>query len=325
MITSIARTTSRQIQPGWTDADIPDQTGRTVLVTGANSGLGFLTSLKLAQHGARVIMAARDLNKGHDAKDRILATRPRGQVELRMLDLADLNQVKAFAGRLLAEDTRLDVLVNNAGIMMPPRILTVQGHELQFGVNHLAHFALTGMLLPCLRQSASGRIVTISSDLHKRGRIHFDDLAGARRYGRIDFYAQSKFANVLFALELDRRLRAFGIPIKSVLAHPGYAATNLQMSGPSGVLKLFMHIGNRFIAQPAEMGVLPQLFAATAPEVEGGDFIGPDGPQEKKGHPALVRPIPAAEDAPLAARLWQRSVELTGIDVDVAHFPEPAA
>jgi NAD(P)-dependent dehydrogenase (short-subunit alcohol dehydrogenase family) len=325
MSTSTTRTTARHLPSGWTDADIPDQTGRTVLVTGANSGLGFLTSQALARHGAHVIMAVRDLNKGHEAKDRINATRPRGRVELRMLDLADLNQVKTFAGRLLADGTPLDVLVNNAGIMMPPRILTVQGHELQFGVNHLAHFALTGMLLPRIRQSASGRVVTISSDLHKRGRIHFDDLAGARRYGRIDFYAQSKFANVLFALELDRRLRAAGMPVKSVLAHPGYAATNLQMSGPSGVLKLFMHIGNRFIAQPAEMGVLPQLFAATAPEVEGGDFIGPDGPNEKKGHPALVRPIPAAEDAQLAARLWQRSVELTGVGFEFARWQSRAA
>lgn len=208
---------------------------------------------------------------------------------------------------------------------MPPRILTVQGHELQFGVNHLAHFALTGMLLPRLRESVSSRIVTISPDLHKRGQIHFDDLAGKRRYGRIDFYAQSKFANVLFALELDRRLRASGLPIQSVLAHPGYAATNLQMSGPSGVLKLFMHIGNRFIAQPAEMGVLPQLFAATSPEVQGGDFIGPDGPMEMKGHPTLVRPIPAAEDKVLAARLWQRSVELTGVGFDFARLQHRAA
>lgn len=325
MTTSATPTTARQLPTGWTDASIPDQAGRTALVTGANSGLGYLTSLKLAQHGAHVIMAVRDLNKGYEAKARIEATSPRGRVELRELDLADLSRVKTFAGRLLASDTRLDLLVNNAGIMMPPRILTVQGHELQFGVNHLAHFALTGMLLPRLREGASSRVVTISSDLHKRGQIHFDDLAGARRYGRIDFYAQSKFANVLFALELDRRLRASGLPIQSVLAHPGYAATNLQMSGPSGVLKLFMHIGNRFIAQPAEMGVLPQLFAATAPEVQGGDFIGPDGPKEMKGHPTLVRPIPAAEDEVLAARLWQRSVELTGVAFDFARLQHRAA
>jgi len=298
----------------WTDADIPDQTRRTVLVTGANSGLGFLTSLKLAQHGAHVIMTARDLRKGQDAQRRIEAARPRGSVELRQLDLADLSQVRAFADRLLADGTRVDVLVNNAGIMMPPRTLTAQGWELQFGVNHLAHFALTGLLLPRIRLSGEGRVVTISSDLHKRGRIHFDDLTGERGYGRIEFYAQSKFANVLFALELNRRLSAADMPVKSVLAHPGYAATNLQLSGPSGVLKWFMRFGNRFLAQPAEMGVLPQLFAATAPEVEGGDFIGPDGRNEKKGHPTRVRPVAAACDPVLADRLWQRSVELTGVD-----------
>jgi NAD(P)-dependent dehydrogenase (short-subunit alcohol dehydrogenase family) len=300
----------------WTDRDIPDQTHRTVVVTGANSGLGFLTSLKLAQHGARVIMTARDLRKGRDARARIEADHTKGSVELRQLDLADLTQVKAFAKQLLADGTRIDVLINNAGIMMPPRALTAQGYELQFGVNHLAHFALTSMLLPRIRASAEGRVVTISSDLHKRGRIHFDDLTGERKYGRIEFYAQSKFANVLFALELDRRLRATGTPIKSVLAHPGYAATNLQLNGPSGILKLFLRFGNRFLAQSAEMGVLPQLFAATAPEVDGGDFIGPDGRNEKKGYPTRVQPVAEACDLNLAERLWQRSVELTGMSPD---------
>jgi NAD(P)-dependent dehydrogenase (short-subunit alcohol dehydrogenase family) len=180
--------------------------------TGANSGLGFLTSLKLAEHGAHVIMTARDLRKGRDAQARIEEAHTKGSVELRQLDLADLAQVGAFANRLLAERTPVDTLINNAGIMMPPRALTAQGHELQFGVNHLAHFALASMLLPRIRASGAGRIVTITSDLHKRGRIHFDDLTGERKYGRIEFYAQSKFANVLFALELDRHLRAAGSP-----------------------------------------------------------------------------------------------------------------
>ncbi len=208
----------------------------------------------------------------------------------------------------------MHLLINNAGVMMPPRRLTAQGHELQWGVHHLAHFALTGLLLPRILSSGAGRVVTVSSDLHRRGRIHFDDLAGERHYGRIAFYAQSKFANVLFALELDRRLRAAGTAAKSVLAHPGYAATNLQLSGPSGLLKLFMQIGNRFLAQPAEMGVLPQLFAATAPSIEGGDFVVPNGANEKKGHPTLVQPTASARDADLAQRLWQRSVELTAVN-----------
>jgi NAD(P)-dependent dehydrogenase (short-subunit alcohol dehydrogenase family) len=301
---------------GWTAEAMADQQGRTIVVTGANSGLGFLSSLELARHGAHVIMAVRDMDKGRSAEARILAARPRGSVELRQLDLTDLDQVQAFSRRLLVDGTAVDVLINNAGIMMPPRTLTRQGHELQFGVNHLAHFALTGLLLPRLRCSRDGRVVTLSSDLHKRGRIHFDDLTGQRGYGRIAFYAQSKLANTLFALELDRRLRAAGVPVKSVLAHPGYAATNLQMSGPSGVLKLFMHIGNRFLAQPAGMGVLPQLHAATA-AVEGGQFVGPDGKNEKQGYPTLVEPVALARDPALATRLWQESERLTGVRMDL--------
>lgn len=304
--------------PAWTEKDLPDQAGRTVVVTGANSGLGYLTSLELAKQGAHVIMAVRDLEKGRLAQARILAMRPRGSVELRQLDLADLDEVKAFAHRLLDEHKPIDVLVNNAGIMMPPRSLTAQGHELQFGVNHLAHFALTGLLLPLLLEGRDSRVVTVSSDLHKRGRIHFDDLSGDRKYGRVAFYAQSKFANVLFALELDRRLRAAGLPIKSLLAHPGYAATNLQMSGPSGALKLFMRFGNRFLAQSAQMGVLPQLYAVAAPEACSGQFIGPDGPNEKKGYPAQVQPVEAARDHSLAERLWLLSEGLTGVRTDFA-------
>jgi NAD(P)-dependent dehydrogenase (short-subunit alcohol dehydrogenase family) len=311
--------------PAWTEKNLPDQAGRTVLVTGANSGLGYVTSLELAKQGAHVIMASRDLKKGRLAQTRILATQPRGSVELRQLELADLDEVKAFAHRLLDEHKPIDVLVNNAGIMMPPRSLTAQGHELQFGVNHLAHFALTGLLLPLLLEGRDSRVVTVSSDLHKRGRIHFDDLAGSRKYGRVAFYAQSKFANVLFALELDRRLRAAGLPIKSVLAHPGYAATNLQMSGPSGALKLFMRFGNRFLAQSAQMGVLPQLYAIAAPEAGGGQFIGPDGSNEKKGYPTQVQPAEAARDHSLAGRLWLLSEELTGVRTDFAAMRSTSA
>ena len=189
--------------------------------------------------------------------------------------------------------------------------------ELQFGVNHLAHFALTLMLLERIKTSRDGRIVTVSFDLHKRGFIHFDDLDGARNYGRVAFYAQSKFANVLFALELDRRLKATGIPIRSVLAHPGYAATNLQLSGPTGVLNLFMRIGNRFIAQSAEMGALNELYAATAPGIEGGVFIGPDGKNELKGHPAIVQPIASARDQDVARRLWQLSEQRAGVRLNL--------
>lgn len=303
----------------WNRSDIPDQTGRTVLVTGANSGLGYLTSLELAGRGANVIMTARDQERGRQARASILATHPNGSVELRQLDLANLDEVKEFASQLLNENRRVDILINNAGVMMPPHSLTQQGHELQFGVNHLAHFALTGLLLPMLREGRDSRVVTLSSDLHKRGHIHFDDLTGTRNYDRVAYYAQSKLANALFGLELDRRLAATGRPVKSLLAHPGYSATNLQKSGPSGLLKLILRFGNRFLAQPAEMGVLPQLYAATAPEAVSGQFIGPDGRNEMKGYPTLVQPVDAARDQDLAERLWQLSENLTGVR---PYFPD---
>jgi len=297
----------------WTAENILDQSGRTILVTGANSGLGYVTSLELARRGARVLMAVRDEAKGRQAAERIRSQVRGARLDVRRLDLADLDQVKAFARGLLAERMPVDVLVNNAGIMMPPRSLTRQGFELQFGVNHLAHFTLTGLLLERLKAGRDPRVVTVSSDLHKRGSIHFDDLDGAKRYGRVAFYAQSKFANVLFGLELDRRLRSAGLPIRSVLAHPGYSATNLQLSGPTGLLHLFMRIGNRLLAQSAEMGALNLLYAATAPDVESGQFIGPDGRNEMKGHPTFVQPVAAARDAELARKFWELSERLSGI------------
>lgn len=300
----------------WTANNIPNQSGRTFLVTGANSSLGFITSLELARHGGHVIMTARSEAKGREAVERILVQVPDASVELRLLDLADLNMVTAFAERLLAEGTSLDVLINNAGIMMPPRSLTRQGFELQFGVNHLAHFALTGLLPERLKKGRDPRVVTVNSDLHRRGSIHFDDLDGEQRYGRVAFYAQSKYANVLFALELHRRLQAAGLAVRSLLAHPGYSATNLQLSGPTGLLHIFMRFGNRILAQSAEMGALNPLYAATAPDVEGGQFVGPNGRNEMNGYPTIVHPVAAARDAALAKRLWQVSEDLTGIRPD---------
>lgn len=297
----------------WTISAMPDQTGRFCIVTGANSGLGFLTARELARKGARVMMTARDEGRGHMALARIRAELPDAAVELRRLDLADLDDVAAFAGTLLAGGHPLDLLINNAGVMMPPRGLTRQGHETQFGVNHLAHFALTLRLLPLLSGAPAARVVTVSSELHRRGRIRFDDLTGETGYGRLAFYAQSKLANVLFGLELDRRLKAARLPVMSLLAHPGYSDTNLQTSATSGLLRVFMRIGNRYLAQNAERGVLNQLYAATADNVSGGDFIGPDGFREMRGSPARVHPLPAATDPALAARLWHLSETLTGL------------
>lgn len=306
----------------WTADQIPDQSGRSFLVTGANSGLGFITARELARRNACVIMTARDEGKGLQALEQIRAAVPGAKIELRLLDLADLDQVRNFAGALIAEKTSIDVLVNNAGIMMPPRSLTRQGFELQFGVNHLAHFVLTGLLLGQLKAGHAPRVVTVSSSLHKRGAIHFNDLDGAKAYSRIAFYAQSKFANVLFALELDRRLRRAGLPIRSVLAHPGYAATNLQLNGTTGLLRLLMRFGNRFFAQSAEKGALNLLYATAAPDVHGGQFVGPDGRHEKSGDPTIVQPVASAKDQALAERLWRLSENLTGIRIDFSSQSE---
>ncbi|WP_329543085.1 oxidoreductase [Streptomyces sp. NBC_01358] len=288
----------------WTAAHIPDQTGRTFVVTGANSGLGLETARRLAEHGAHVIMTARDPEKGRAAA----ASLP-GSVEVRTLDLADLESVSRFAAGV----DHADVLVNNAGVMMTPKRTTAQGFELQLGTNHLGHFALTALLYPVLRAGSAPRIVTVSSTLHRRGRIDFDDLQAARSYSPFAAYSQSKFANVLFGLELDRRLRAAGSPAISVLAHPGYTATNLQTSGPTGLLNLSGRIGNLLMAQHVTKGALDQLCAATAPAVQGGEFYGPDGRGENRGHPKLVKPVASATDPGTARRLWEVSEKLTGL------------
>jgi NAD(P)-dependent dehydrogenase (short-subunit alcohol dehydrogenase family) len=301
----------------WTADDIPSQAGRTFIVTGANSGLGYVTTRELARHGAHVIMTARDRAKGERAIAELRGRLPDSSLELRHLDLSDLESVNAFAQGVIADRVVVDVLVNNAGIMMPPRSLTKQRFELQFGTNHLGHFALTGLLLGRLRAGRDARVVTVSSTAHKSGFLHFDDLTGERRYARWAFYAQSKFANTVFGLELHRRLQAGGTAVKSILAHPGYSATNLQTTGPTGLLNLMMRVGNRYIAQDVEIGVLSQLYAATDPKAEGGQFIGPDGRAEASGYPTIVQPIAAARDAETAQRLWRTSEELTGVRFDL--------
>ncbi len=302
----------------WTEDDMVSLGGRTFMVTGANSGLGFETARALAGHGARVLMTARDRAKGAVAADRIRGDHPDADVELVILDLADLDSVRSVAAGL---DGPLDVLINNAGVMMPPRSLSPQGHELQFATNHLGHFALTGLLMDRLVASdeagRDARVVTVSSTMHRPGRIHYDDLTGERGYSPTGWYSQSKFANVLFGLELDRRLRTAGSGIRSVLAHPGYAATNLQSTGPTGLSKVLMSVGNRLMAQSAEAGARSELFAATDPDVRGGSFIGPDGLGQNRGHPKVGRPVGRAEDPGDARRLWELSEELTGVRFDL--------
>ncbi|WP_219518325.1 oxidoreductase [Nonomuraea ceibae] len=294
----------------WT---VPNQSDRVFVITGANSGLGLATTLELARKGARVILAVRDEAKGRRAVARITADQPAARLEVRRLDLADLDMVRAFAVRLRADGVRPDVLVNNAGVMAPPRTLSAQGHELQFAVNHLGHFALTGLLFDLLAQGNDPRVVTVTSTNHRQGRIFFDDLAGEHGYSPMRFYNQSKFANAAFGWELHRRLTAAGSPVRSVLAHPGYTATNLQTSAPIGLVKLVFGRILSPLAQSPDRGALPQLYAAAAAEVDSGHFLGPGGPAELRGAPKRVPLAPAAADAQTGRRLWDLSERLTGV------------
>ena len=300
---------------GWDAQRIPDQSGRIAVVTGANSGLGLVTARELARKGAQVVLACRNLDKGRAALGGCEQSASGAPPELEELDLASLTSVHAFAERFKEEHDGLDILVNNAGVMAPPRQRTADGFELQFGTNHLGHFALTGHLLPLMEGRDDARVVTLSSTAHKTGRIAFDNLNGDRRYFRWRAYGQSKLANLLFALELDRRLRAAESTVKSLAAHPGYAATNLQSAAAPLVDRLVMKLGNAVIAQSDEMGALPTLFAATQPGLEGGMYIGPDGPAEQRGYPKVVQPNRAARDEETARRLWEVSEQLTGVSV----------
>jgi NAD(P)-dependent dehydrogenase (short-subunit alcohol dehydrogenase family) len=297
----------------WSSDQIPDQSGRTAIVTGANSGLGLSTARELAGHGASVVLACRDTGKGQTAKRAIEEAAPGATVELAELDLASLASVEAFAAGFGGAHDGLDLLINNAGVMAPPRRETADGFELQLGTNLLGHFALTGRLIGLMQQREDARVVTLSSNAHKMGRIDFDDLQSQQRYRRWNAYGQSKLADLMFALELDRRLRAAGSTIKSVAAHPGYAATNLQTAAPPLMDRLVMQVSNLLVAQSADMGALPTLYAATAAGVEGGSYIGPDGIGEFRGHPKLTTPSRSARDERVAARLWGVAEELTSV------------
>jgi NAD(P)-dependent dehydrogenase (short-subunit alcohol dehydrogenase family) len=308
----------------WTADEITDQRGRTSIVTGANSGLGRIVARELAAHGANVIIASRDSAKGAEAARAITAAFPSAGVEAAQLDLADLASIRAFAGRIRAGHNHIDLLVNNAGVMAAPYRKTADGFELQLGTNHLGHFALTGLLLPLLRERPGARVVTVSSNSHKRGQMRFDDLQGEHRYSRWGAYSQSKLANLLFAFELDRRLKVAGWGVISVAAHPGYSATNLQLSGPPPYERLVMRVANRLVAQSAELGALPLLYAATAPGLPGGSYVGPDGMGEMRGHPILVQATKQANDEEDARRLWEISEQLTGVVYDFSASPDPA-
>jgi NAD(P)-dependent dehydrogenase (short-subunit alcohol dehydrogenase family) len=298
---------------GWDAKDIPDQTGRTAIVTGANSGLGLVTARELARAGASVVMACRNVDRGHRAIEQLRAAVPEAQLQLDELDLASLASVRGFAERFRATHDGLDLLINNAGVMAPPRRRTADGFELQFGTNHLGHFALTNALLEKMEGADDARVVTLSSTMHKTGRINFDNLNGDRHYFRWNAYGQSKLANLLFMLELDRRLRAAGSTVKSLAAHPGYAATNLQSAAAPMVDRLVMKLSTAVIAQNDEMGALPTLYAATQPGLQGGTYVGPGGFQEQRGHPKIVQPSGRARDPETARRLWEVSERMTAV------------
>ncbi|MEU1401857.1 oxidoreductase [Streptomyces sp. NPDC005728] len=299
---------------GWNVSDIPDQSGRTAVVTGANSGLGYVTARELARKGARVVLACRSEARGDDAGDRLVTEVPGAEVEVERLDLGDLASVRDFAARLPYE--RIDLLVNNAGVMAPPYGTTADGFETQFGVNHLGHFALTGLLLPALLATPGARVVTVSSMMHALANIDLRDLNSERTYRRWIAYARSKTANLLFTHELARRLAAQGADLVAAAAHPGYAATNLQTAGPRAEgrrgAERAMEIGNRVFAQSAEAGALPALYAATAPDVRPDSFTGPSFAMWR-GAPARSWRAPWTLDDRAAERLWDVSARLSGV------------
>lgn len=301
----------------WTLEQIGDQTGRVVIVTGANSGIGYEAALALAAHGARVVLACRNVDKGRKALERIGREVRDAELDLIQLDLSSLAAVQQFADAIHRRYDRLDLLINNAGLMAIPQRQTEDGFEMQFGVNHLAHFALTGRLLDLLLSTPGSRVVTVSSRLHENGQIDFDDLQHEHSYSPYGAYGQSKLANLLFAYELQRRLEAAGASTLSVAAHPGYAATNLQSAGPemsgSWLQGMVMTVANALFAQSAAMGALPTLYAATADDVNGCDYIGPTGLGGMRGAPGKVASNRLSHDVALAQRLWAVSEQLTGV------------
>jgi NAD(P)-dependent dehydrogenase (short-subunit alcohol dehydrogenase family) len=302
----------------WTTSDVPDQSGRVAIVTGANTGLGFHTAAALAQTGAHVVLAVRNLEKGNLALARIVAAHPAADVTLHELDLSSLASVRAAAAALRKSYPRIDLLINNAGVMWTPKQVTDDGFEMQFGTNHLGHFALTGLLLDNLLPVRGSRVVTVSSMGHRlRAAIHFDDLQWEQRYDRIAAYGQSKLANLLFTYELQRRLAAGDQPTTTALAaHPGGSNTDLARNLP-GIFKPAVAVLGPLLFQGAAMGSLPTLRAATDPGVEGGQYYGPDGLGEQRGHPKVVSSSAQSHDEDLQRRLWTVSEELTGVTYPV--------
>ena len=305
----------------WKASDIPDLSGKFTLVTGANSGLGYYTCLELARKGAYVILAARNKDRGNAALEKIRSIVPTAELQFMKLDLANIESVKHFADAFIEEYEKLDILVNNAGVMAIPLRRTTQGFEMQFGTNHLGHFALTSLLFKFIDKTPGARIVNVSSLMHKFGKIHFDDLNWEKSYSKWDAYSQSKLANLLFTLELDRRIRHAGAQTRVMASHPGFASTNLQIRGgemEGSSMNIRMNkILNKIIAQPAWKGALPSLYAATCERAESGKYYGPSGLGSLRGYPREEKINPKLTNPEEAKRLWEESERLTGIKFTV--------
>lgn len=302
----------------WTERDIPQQRGKVAIITGANSGIGYEAAVALARKGAHVILACRSAQRGQAALDKLTAEVAGASAAMMSLDLSDLSSVRAFAADFQSRHTQLHMLINNAGVMALPYQRTADGFEMQLGVNHLGHYALTGLLIAPLLNTPKSRVVNVSSQAHRMGVMRFDDLQSERSYQKWRAYGQSKLANLLFTLELDRRLTQAGADVLAVASHPGYSATNLQMVGPqaegSTVMANIMRWANgSFLAMDARTGALTTLRAATDADMRGGDYIGPGGLMEFQGHPVRVKMNRRARNADDAARLWRASEELTGV------------
>lgn len=299
----------------WTTQQMSSQRGKTIVITGANSGLGLETALALAKQEAQLVLAVRDPARGQEAARQILQAHPRAGVKVMKLDLADLKSVHEFASTLQKQQQQLHVLINNAGVMAIPKRSTRDGFEMQFGTNHLGHFALTGLLMPLLLATPGARVVNVSSRAHVIGRMNFDDLHSKKGYSMWGAYGQSKLANLLFTLEFQRQVQQNQAQVLAVSCHPGWAATNLQGVGPQMMRSSFMarlnELANRLFAQGADQGALSQLYAATASDIEGGEYIGPH--KDTRGHPEKVRAHRRAYDVQAAQKLWQLSEEMTGV------------
>jgi NAD(P)-dependent dehydrogenase (short-subunit alcohol dehydrogenase family) len=292
----------------WSENDIPNQKGRVAIVTGANSGIGWETARALAQRGAIVILACRNMQKANSAADQVRQLNPAGKVAVMQLDLGDLNSVRTFADAFRAKNDRLNLLINNAGIMFTPYGKTVQGFEQQFGINHLGHFALTGLLLDLLNETPGARIVTVTSNTHRIGIIDFDNLNWEQDYDPQQAYGRSKLANLLFAYELQRRLTTAGKNTLSVAAHPGWTRTNLTRNSSS-----FMRLIDRIFGQRPNMGALPTLYAAISPDVRGGEYFGPDSMGGSRGYPQKAESNDRSHDEDVARQLWYVSEDLTQV------------